>query len=340
MVNSFLHLSADKKRKSFEFAELASGCVSHLLEKDIWIVWLLREIFVAPFAKNLVFKGGTSLSKGYGAIQRFSEDVDLAYDIRALIPDMVGDREDGLPSSRRQGDKWKHEVQTRLREWIAKSVVPTLEEALRRDGLSNIVNLRFCNTRVFVDYEPLMESHGYTKPVVILEFGGRSTGEPTEQREIVCDIAAHLKEFDFPKITPRIMKIERTFWEKATAIHVYCLKKSDRGERFARHWYDLAHLDTAGYVDAALQDRDLAMTVARHKGCFFIEKDVKGERIDYEAVVCGELVLVPEGEAFDALMKDYSNMTDAGLLHNDPTPFENIMARCREIEKRANSHHA
>jgi len=57
----------------------------HLLEKDVWVVWALNTVFVAPFGPHLTFKGGTSLSKAYGLIQRFSEDVDLTYDVRQLV---------------------------------------------------------------------------------------------------------------------------------------------------------------------------------------------------------------------------------------------------------------
>ena len=341
MAKSFLRLPTDEKRKIFEFAAQTGGQEAHLLEKDIWVVWAIRELFAAPFGEHLVFKGGTSLSKGYGAIQRFSEDVDLTYDIRTIIPDMVGDRENALPPTRSQGEKWMRAVRTRLREWIVHSVVPVLDEALRRDDLSVDVNLRAHENKVFIDYTPLMASPGYGGPPVKLEFGARSTGEPFEQRNIVCNIAEHLEDFVFPEVAPRIMLIERTCWEKALAVHVYCLRERSRNEeRFARHWYDLARMDAGGYMDAALQDNDLAMKVVQHQSMFFMEKDVKGERINYETAVSGGLVLVPEGEALGALKKDYGNMIESGFLQSDADPFEDIMDKCREIEKKANCRNA
>lgn len=338
MTESFLHLSADERLKAFEHATKASGQEGRLLEKDIWVVWAIRELFAASFGEHLVFKGGTSLSKGYGAIRRFSEDVDLTYDIRTIIPDMVGDRENALPPTRSQGEKWSRAVRTRLPKWIADSVVPVLGEALERDGLSADANLRVDEDKVFIDYTPLTKGSGYVKPSVVLEFGARSTGDPFQRRNIVCDIAEHLEGFELPEAAPRIMLIERTCWEKALAIHVYCLKECSRNERFARHWYDLARLDVGGYVDAALQDNELAAKVVQHQGFFFIEKDIKGERINYEAAISGGLVLVPGGAAFDALKKDYRLMVENGFLQNDNDlePFEDIMDRCREIEKKAN----
>lgn len=91
MAEAFLQLSANERRDALGVAATASGRPVHLLEKDVWVVWSLATLFGAPFAEHLVFKGGPSLSKGYGAIQRFSEDIDLTYDIRALAPDLTGD---------------------------------------------------------------------------------------------------------------------------------------------------------------------------------------------------------------------------------------------------------
>ena len=246
MAEAFLHLPTDERRKIIEVTSQKSLQEAHLLEKDIWVVWSIKELFASSFVKHLVFKGGTSLSKGYGVIQRFSEDVELTYDIRALIPDMVDGRENAIPPSRSQADRWTREVRGhRLPKWIDEFVMPTLEEALQRDGLSDIANLRVCgkyNEKVFIDYEPLVEGFGYVEPPVKLEFRARSTGEPCEQRLVVCDAAEYSKGLGFPTATPRIMKIERTFWEKAMAIHAYCLKESYRGKRFARHWHDLSFL--------------------------------------------------------------------------------------------------
>ena len=87
----FFQLSTAERLDVLDAAANISGLLPHLLEKDIWVVWSLRHLFAGPFAENLVFKGGTSLSKAYGVIRRFSEDVDLTYDIRAIAGDLVGD---------------------------------------------------------------------------------------------------------------------------------------------------------------------------------------------------------------------------------------------------------
>ena len=129
---------------------------------------------------------------------------------------------------------------------------------------------------------------------------------------------------------------ERTFWEKATAAHVYCLQHRMRGGRFARHWHDLARLDATGHVDAAVANREIADAVAAHKTVFFREKDVSGNWVDYEAAVSGALQLVPTGPSLAALADDYARMVDDGLLLDDSEPFDALMKCCQAIADRAN----
>ena len=112
----FLELPVDQRLEALLQAADASGRPPHLLEKDVWVVWSLRHLFAAPYASHLVFKGGTSLSKAYGVIQRFSEDVDLTYDIRVIAADLIGDAGTPLPASRSQEKKWSKEIRARLAE--------------------------------------------------------------------------------------------------------------------------------------------------------------------------------------------------------------------------------
>jgi hypothetical protein len=132
------------------------------------------------------------------------------------------------------------------------------------------------------------------------------------------------------------MHAERTFWEKATAIHVFCLQERLRGDRFARHWHDVVRLDEAGFAAAAFADRDLAQAVARHKGMFFAERAADRSPIDYAVAVSGGLRLVPVGDALKALEEDYARMIEDGLLLEDVEPFETLMVRCANIAERAN----
>ena len=170
----------------------------------------------------------------------------------------------------------------------------------------------------------------------MVEFGARSTGEPHRERSVQCDAAAHLPDLIFPTASPFVMLAERTFWEKATAMHVFCRQERRRGERLSRHWHDLVRLDDSGHAETALADRGLALSVARHKSMFFPEKDATGHRINYEAAVCGGLQLVPAGPAYDVLADDYDRMLGDGMLLGDDEPFEQLIERCTGIETRAN----
>lgn len=335
MPDTFLKLSAADRREALAVAAAGSGRPIHLLDKDVWLVWLLDVLFQSPFGEHLVFKGGSSLSKGYQIISRFSEDVDLTYDIRVLAPELSGSGIDPLPATRSQEKRWTKEIRSRLPVWIAEQVMPQIAATLADQGLTATLSSE--GEKVFLEYAPLAAGSGYVRPVVMLEFGARSTGEPWESRMIACDAAPSVAGVIFPSATARVMRPERTFWEKATAVHVFCQQGEFRGgERFSRHWHDLTRLESAGFADAALADRTLADAVARHKSMFFSEKDVSGAMIDYGAAVSGGLQLVPSDEALASLSRDYARMLDDGLLPTDAEPFERLLEQCRDLEARAN----
>ena len=335
MADRFLQLSADERRDALGVAATLSGRPLHLLDKDVWVVWILDVLFQAPFAAHLVFKGGSSLSKAYKIISRFSEDLDLTYDIRALAPDMVSGDVEALPSNRSQEKRWTKQIRMRLPEWIGDQVVPVIAHALSEQRLS--ARLSIDGEKVFIEYDPLAKGSGYTRPAVMLEFGARSTGEPWEIRAIRCDAADHLPSIVFPTAAPHVMRPERTFWEKATAIHVFCAQGQFRGgDRFARHWHDITRLDRAGVVKTAIANRALALAVARHKAVFFAEKNSDGDPIDYEAAVSGALQLVPDDKALESLSLDYVRMVEDGLLFDEAEPFDELLDHCRELQERAN----
>lgn len=335
MAEAFVTLSANDRREALAVAADRSGRPAHLLEKDVWVVWTLATLFGSNFGEHLVFKGGTSLSKAYQVIRRFSEDVDLTYDIRAIAPDLVGENGEALPKTRSEEKRWSSEVRKRLPEWVEGSVQPIIAEALAAEALA--ATIRVEGEKLFIDYAAATAGSGYVAPSVMLEFGARSTGEPASLRDIACDASGLIEGVTFPTARPRVMHAERTFWEKATAIHVFCLQERLRGDRFARHWHDVARLDEAGFAASAFADRDLANAVARHKTMFFAERASDRTAIDYAAAVSGDLRLVPEGDGLKALEEDYARMVDDGLLLEDAEAFEALMARCADISQRANS---
>ncbi len=333
----FQNLSDVERREVIEVAELRSNQQAYFLEKDIWIVATLAVLFESPFANHLIFKGGTSLSKVWHAIRRFSEDVDVTYDIRAFAPDFVsGAGEEALPPNRSQEKRWTRAIRYRLAEWVRDEAVPTIAEGLSNSGF--FAHVECSEERLFVQYQPLFEIVEIAPPKVIVEFGARSTGEPHITKPVVCDAAEFLPDLGFPEAQPNTMLAERTFWEKATAVHVFCYQRRLKAKRLSRHWYDLACLDKAGIAEDALADRVLALAVARHKTMFFPHKDANGERISYEDAVSGQLQMVPAGGAFrEVLNDDYEAMMQDGMLFDENESFDAIMERCGEIEARANS---
>lgn len=297
--------------------------------------WSLRPLLALSSSSRAARRS----RRPYGVIRRFSEDVDLTYDIRALAPDLLGAEGDVLPSTRSQERKWSKEIRARLPAWIEAEALPAIASALTAGGLS--ARARAEADKIQIEYEPVATGTGYVPPSVMLEFGARSTGEPWEALPVACDAAAHLSQLAFPQATPRVMRVERTFWEKATAIHVFCAQGRFRGtDRFARHWHDIARLGETGHAARAIADIEVAQAVARHKTIFFSEKDAEGQPVDYEAAIAGQLRLVPEGQARDVLAEDYRRMVEDGLLLDEAEAFEALMARCGNIERQANAAHS
>jgi len=190
--------------------------------------------------------------------------------------------------------------------------------------------------KLVLAYPAVKTGTGYSFPTIQLEFGARATGEPNQVRPVTCDIAPEIEGVIFPTAQPLVMAAERTFWEKATAAHVYCLQGRLRGERYSRHWYDLAAIAKTAHFSAACANPDLAKAVAEHKSVFFGEKNAAGTKIDYFAATSGQLQLIPTGESLAALEQDYSAMLEDGLLALNQPSFTDIINQCRVIQDEAN----
>jgi hypothetical protein len=337
LADKWFQLSRADQTEALEAAAARSGRPAHLLEKDIWVVWALSALYESPLGKTLTFKGGTSLSKAFRIIERFSEDIDLTCDIRELASDLLRDG-NPIPATSSQEKKITAAVRARLPRWIEGNIAPVLKAALEAIGQdAPLVAAGNENEKLLVGYPALKTGTGYASAHILLEFGARATGEPHQRRPVTCDIAQVIKEVEFPKATPLVLDAERTFWEKATAMHVYCLQGRLRGERFSRHWYDLAAIAISPYFASALADHALAHQVAEHKSAFFSAKDAQGKLIDYARAVTGAIRLVPKGGAFAALERDYSAMLEDGLLARNQPNFAAVAERCREIETSINN---
>jgi len=218
--------------------------------------------------------------------------------------------------------------------WLNEAVLPYLQRQL--EALELDAKARVDDECIFIEYATQTQGYGYIASRIKIEFGARSTGQPAEAQQVFCDAAEFLPRLTFPVAMPLVMRVERTVWEKMTAIHVFCLQGHIQ-DRLSRHWHDVAKLDVAGHVDAALKSRDIAQRVARHKSWFFAAKDRQDNAINYVSAVNGALVLIPQGTTLEALAVDYAKMIEDRLFLREPEPFSWIIQRCREIEKRANA---
>ncbi|HRP97483.1 MAG TPA: nucleotidyl transferase AbiEii/AbiGii toxin family protein [Rhodocyclaceae bacterium] len=335
MAEAFPRLSQDDQREVLEIVREKTQRPTLLLEEDVWVVWTLGALFDSALAANLTFKGGTSLSKAYQVIDR-SEDLDLTCDIRKLIPDLTGG-DSSLPSSRSQASKWTRAVRERLPAWIATNVRPVLQAALARDQLQAQLEVGGEeNDKLLLHYPALKSGSSCVRTVVTLEFGGRATGEPHQALPVACDMEGHVEGVSFPTARPVVMSVARTFWEKATAAHVYCAQGRIRSERYARHWHDLAAIVRSRYGDEVITDRAVAAAIADYKAYFFLEKDADGHVIDYKSAAAGSLGIVPEGAARDALQEDYAAMIGDGMMLGESLAFDQLMQVCSNIQERVN----
>jgi hypothetical protein len=236
--------------------------------------------------------------------------------------------------ARQKEKKWSDKVRERLPMWLNDAVLPYLQRQLEGMGLD--AKARVDDECIFVEYATQAQGCGYVAPRIKIEFGARSTGQPAEAQQVFCDAAEFLPVLTFPVPTPLVMRVERTVWEKMTAIHVFCLQGKIK-DRLSRHWHDVARLDMVGHVDSALKSREIAQRVANRKSWFFAAKDSQDNAINYVSAVSGGLVLVPQGKTLEALASDYAKMVEDRLFPREPESFSWIIERCRGIEKRANA---
>src|SRR5882757_2451622 len=150
MAERYLTLPREDRLEALGVAATRSGRPVHLLEKDIWVVWALDGLFASALAEHLVFKGGTSLSKGYEVVRRFSEDIDLTYDVRQMIPELVGAGAP-IPATNSQADKWIRTINEKLAAWVKEQALPVINKHAEATGIDVTVSVD--GTNIYVDYD-------------------------------------------------------------------------------------------------------------------------------------------------------------------------------------------
>ncbi|WP_244480129.1 nucleotidyl transferase AbiEii/AbiGii toxin family protein [Methylobacterium sp. Leaf465] len=240
------------------------GIADAIIEKDFWVCWTLKRLFClqGKDAATLVFKGGTSLSKAFGAIRRFSEDIDLSFDRADL--GYVGDRDpekDGI--SRKKAAQLIQDLVADVEEHIAEKLLPALRDAIIEqlgeptDGAWSLeidasdaqtVNFHYPTALPVAEYEGM----AYITPRVKLELGARGDPWPTEEKVIRCYAAEDYPDFfEDPDAAVTVLAAQRTFWEKATALHAEAHRPAESAtpQYFSRHYYDLAMLLERSPID-------------------------------------------------------------------------------------------
>jgi len=189
--------------------------------------------------------------------------------------------------------------------------------------------------KIWISYPSAIESSDpYLKTEVLIELGGRNVIDPNERHSITADAAAVTTGVSYPSCEVTVLSLKRTFWEKATLIHVECnrdqLKES--AERLSRHWYDLIFISAHDLGKLAMQDRRLFEDVVRHKAVFF-----NTAYANYDACLDGNLKLLPDGASRTMLQADYEKMVSAGMLYGESPAFEDIVKSVQEIQGSINT---
>lgn len=206
-----------------EQAELLNGLAPRLgrraeiLEKDIWLCQILGILFALPCCKPMAFKGGTSLSKVYQAIERFSEDIDVTIDYQSLVPNVPA----LATLSRSQQRKLSDTLRDTLAAHVTGELVPALGEALLQALPNHEITIEVSdNAEELRLYYPsaVENTDPYLRPSVLIEFGGRNATFPKDVLTIVPDIASDVPELVFPTAKVAVLSPMRTFWEKATLV--------------------------------------------------------------------------------------------------------------------------
>lgn len=322
-----------------EQAELLHGLApvlgrrAEILEKDIWLCQALGILFSLPGRKPMAFKGGTSLSKVYQVIERFSEDIDVTVDYRSLVDDAP---ELAALVSNSQRKRLSDTLKVALMAHVADELVPALREALAQalPGREIAIEVSEDAEKLWLYYPSAVENvDAYLRPSVLIEFGGRNAILPQHTLDIVPDVAAHVPGLAFPAAQVAVLSPMRTFWEKATLIHVECHRPDLRmgAERLSRHWYDLARLADHEVGRKAMTDVELLRDVLNIKETFY-----RSGYSHYDRCLTGGLRLIPERALLDALREDYQAMISAQMFYGDSLPFERIVERLAALEQEIN----
>ncbi len=302
-----------------------------IIEKDFWVCWVLKMMFLASDLRDhIVFKGGTSLSKVFGLIERFSEDIDLVLDWRLLGygPGNLDPYED-QPSNTQQ-DRFNRQFNEKTVKYIVDTLCPQLTELLGSCPSVKVSIDSNDGQLIHIAY-PATFPEEYLRPEIHLEIGPLASFAPSESHTIKPFAAQEFPNvFDSPDCPVVTITAERTFWEKATILHQQTYRTNAIPARYARHYYDIYQLAKSPVRISALSDLKLLADVVAFKSRFY-----RCSWAQYDKAKPGSLRLVPDDARMKELRADYRKMEI--MIFGEVPSFDEIIRALHKLEDEINN---
>jgi hypothetical protein len=311
------------------------------IEKDWWVSAVLMALFKMSCSDYLLFRGGTSLSKGWDLIKRFSEDIDIAID-KSFYKDVKSlscakclnnNQIKNLRKANRDYilGEFKDELASILEDMKLPDVhVKTEDEIIKIEDADKQIDHDKDPVCLFVYYTPLYEGKNeYLQPVVKIEISALSTREPFESRRITSLISKYFPDEDSDiGVDINTASPAKTFLEKAFLLNEEFQRNNPRTRRMSRHLYDLEHLMDTEYGRAALADSTMYYEIVKHRERFY-----HVGYVDYSKNLPSEISCVPEGDLLEEFRKDFESMKSL-MVFGDDLQFDYIIKRLKVLQNR------
>ena len=324
--------SASDRRDLFQESASRLGMNPAVVEKDFWVCWILKLLFAEPTLKNqMVFKGGSSLSKVFGLIDRFSEDIDLVLDWRLLGYDQAGANDPfHATSSKSKQSRYNLEMNAKAVAYIRETLLSQLNSLFA--PISGVVaRIDEVDPQTVNVFYPAAFAAEYIRPAVRLEIGPLASWVPSSPHSIKAYAAQTFPEaFTNPDFEVIAIDAERTFWEKATILHQEAHRPGTIPARYSRHYYDLYKLSESPIRSSALSNLALLKAVVEFKERFYYSSWAR-----YDLAAPGSFRLSPPDSQLPALERDYRAMRD--MFFREPPSFEAILAGLTALELEINT---
>jgi len=327
-MNKVAQLSKQERNELFKETATLMKTTNAIVEKDFWVVWTLNKLFSDDrLNKILMFKGGTSLSKVFDLIGRFSEDIDLILDWREITQDNPLQDQ---PSKNRQV-KFNEKINEDAKVYTKEILLPVISEILSPQCKCDFNTDDRGNYFVNINY-PSSFNDIALRPKILLEIGPLASWLPSDRFEISSFVAEKFPHlFEQPKCSISAVVAKRTFWEKATILHQEANRTEDKKIplRHSRHYYDLAQMAKADVKDDALNDLNLLRDVVIFKQKFYMSAWAK-----YEDAKVGSFKILPPSYRYKELMADYASMRS--MIFDKYLEFDEIISILEKLEKQIN----